>query len=99
MHDAHISRQQSNGNNQRRRGIKRKTTSLTDSSISAQHDYHHTQFSIAFIHRSRYSLKHGSEYKVHWTNFPDCQQDDTWETEDTLQEDCPQILQEYKDNL
>ena len=101
LHDAHMSRQQSNVNKQRRRGTKRKAKSPTDSSTSGQplrHDYYDRQFSIAYIHYSRYSLARGAEYKVHWTNFPDCRED-TWEAEHTLQEDCPQILQEYKDNL
>ena len=100
LHDAHMSRQQSNVNKQRR-GTKRKAKSQTDSSTSGQplrHDYYDRQFSIAYIHYSRYSLASGAEYKVHWTNFPDCRED-TWETERTLQEDCPQILQEFKDNL
>ena len=104
LHDAHMSRQRRNINKQKR-GTKRKAKSQTGSSTSAssvqplpQHKYYDRQFSIAYIHYARYSLARGAEYKVHWTNFPDCRED-TWETEQTLQVDCPQILQNYKDNI
>ena len=61
-----MSRQQSNVNKQRR-GTKRKAKSQTDSSTSGQplrHDYYDRQFSIAYIHYSRYSLARGAEYKL-----------------------------------
>lgn len=108
LDDNRRSYRRSNGRNKaskqvrkvRRRSISSETDD--DSSFSEQrsnHAYHSRKFSIGFIHCIRFSPYCGTEYKVHWRNFPDCKESDTWETAEMLKEDCPDILRDFEANL
>ena len=82
-----------------RRSLRRYSDEEEDLSPSATRVYHSRQFSIGFIHCVRFSPYCGTEYKVHWRNFPDCKESDTWESGETLKQDCPDILRDFEANL
>ena len=96
-------------NNQR--GHARQTRNSISSSSSSlstasSHTLYDQNFSILCIRAKRNRRRHlqdgteeiVAEYLVHWLNFPD-PQFDTWEPEENLREDCPEMLAEFNRHI